>query len=66
VNAMPPFQPTDPVPVTLQAQEWNTVIGALMDAPYRIAAPLIGKIVAQAQRHDAPIEEKLTQGDPGE
>jgi hypothetical protein len=43
------MNPTDPVSVTLQAQEWNSVLAALMDAPYRIAAPLLKKIGEQAR-----------------
>jgi hypothetical protein len=43
------MNPTDPVSVTLQAQEWNSVLAALMEAPYRLAAPLVQKIGEQAR-----------------
>jgi hypothetical protein len=43
------MNPTDPVTVTLQAQEWNSVLAALIEAPYRIAAPLVQKIGEQAR-----------------
>lgn len=35
--------------ITLQAQEWNVILGTLNEAPYRIAAPLIQKLGAQLQ-----------------
>ena len=59
MNAMEPrqFQPTEQVTVTLEAQQWNTVIGALAEAPYRIAAPLIERIAMQARRKPTPVEE---------
>jgi hypothetical protein len=43
-NAIPP---ETPLTVTLTAAEWNLVMGALAEAPYKIAAPLIGKIMTQ-------------------
>jgi len=43
-NAIPP---NTPLTVTLTAAEWNQVMGALAEAPYTIAAPLIGKIMTQ-------------------
>jgi hypothetical protein len=47
--ALPPLQPDQPISVTLEAQQWNVVLGALGEAPYRIAAPVIGKIIEQVQ-----------------
>jgi hypothetical protein len=39
---------TDLVQVTLELQQWNAVVGKLMDTgPYREVAPLIGAIVQQ-------------------
>jgi hypothetical protein len=46
---MQPVDPTAAIAITLQAQEWNMILGVLHDAPYRIAAPLIQKIGDQAQ-----------------
>jgi hypothetical protein len=47
------IEPTTPVSITLQQQEWNNVLVALMDAPYRIAAPLVQKIGQQAREAEA-------------
>jgi hypothetical protein len=44
---MEPFEPTAPVAVTLQAQQWNGVIAALVKAPWEMADPLIRQITAQ-------------------
>jgi hypothetical protein len=46
--ATPILDPTTPVPVTLQAQQWNTVLAVLSDQPYRLSAPLIEAITTQA------------------
>jgi hypothetical protein len=37
------------VKVELPVAEWNQVIGLLAEHPFRIVAPLIGKIQSQAQ-----------------
>ena len=42
-----PIPPETPLTVTLAAVEWNQVMGALAEASYKIAAPLIGKIMTQ-------------------
>jgi len=63
-----------PMAITMEAQEWNLVIDALSNAPYRVAAPLIGKITAQltqlaaAHREPAPvgIDGRLPNGADGE
>ena len=44
---------TDPVTIVLQAQQWNLIIEVLHGAPYRVAAPLIGAIGAQAAAAEA-------------
>jgi len=36
-----------PLTITLQAQEWNTVMAALNELPYKVAAPLISRIGEQ-------------------
>lgn len=41
--------PTDPIAVTLEAQQWNVVFGALAEAPWRIADPVIRAIAQQTQ-----------------
>lgn len=43
-----PIEPTAPLAVTLQAQEWNQVLAILSDAPYRAVAGIIAKITEQA------------------
>ena len=42
-------QPTDPIAITLQAQQWNVVLGALGEIPWRIADPVIREIARQAE-----------------
>jgi hypothetical protein len=37
------------VKVELPVAEWNQVIGLLAEHPFRVVAPIIGKIRAQAQ-----------------
>jgi len=46
-NLMQPVDPQTPMHATLTAQEWNAVLGALGEAPYRIAAPIIQKLGLQ-------------------
>lgn len=57
-----PIEPTAPIAITLQAQQWNLVLAALGDAPYRIAAPLIAAITEQAQQADAPAPAARSNG----
>ena len=46
------MQATDPVTITLQAQQWNVIIEVLQNTPlpYRVAAPLIAAIVEQSRQ----------------
>jgi len=44
-----PVQATMPLTVTLEAQQWNQVIAAIAEAPYRVAAPLIQAMTEQLQ-----------------
>lgn len=46
---MAPIDPTTPLAVTLQAQQWNQVTYWLGKHPYENVAELIGKIGEQAQ-----------------
>ena len=41
---------THPFSITLEAQQWNGVMAALAETPYRIAAPLIQAISEQLQQ----------------
>jgi hypothetical protein len=41
---------------TLEAQQWNVVMAALHDAPYRVAAPLIEALSRQLQAAAAQTE----------
>jgi hypothetical protein len=60
---MTPMQPEQPIQVTLQAQQWNTVLAALNEAPHRIARPVIDAILSQVQaeadKGDAALPAKL-------
>jgi hypothetical protein len=49
---LPPFQPTEPLDVTLEAQEWNVVFAALNECalPMRVARPVFDKIMGQVTR----------------
>jgi len=48
ITAPAPIDPTTPISITLQAQQWNTVLAVLSDQPYRVSAPLIDAITTQA------------------
>lgn len=47
---MDPVDPTKELSVMLQVQEWNQVLDVLSDGRYRVVAPLLQKIVTQAQQ----------------
>jgi hypothetical protein len=44
-----PLHPDKELAVILAAREWQVVLAALGDAPYRIASPIVQKIVGQVQ-----------------
>ena len=44
-----PVAATMPLTVTLEAQQWNAVMSAIVEAPYRIVAPLVQSITEQLQ-----------------
>jgi hypothetical protein len=50
MNHIPPLAPEQLITVALQAQEWNWLLDIVIGAsvPYRLSAPLIGKISQQA------------------
>ena len=50
-----PVPPTQPFQVTLEAQQWNGVMAALSEAPFRVAAPLIQAISEQLNGQAAPL-----------
>ena len=54
-QAMQTIEATTPIPVTLQAVQWNQVIAQLTEGPYRIAAPLIQEIAKQTQAYVARL-----------
>jgi hypothetical protein len=45
------IEATTPIPVTLQAVQWNQVIALMTEGPYRVAAPLIQEIAKQTQAY---------------
>ena len=50
---------TSRLTVMLEAQQWDAVLNALADGPYRVTAVLIAEIQRQCMQHDAA-------GDTGE
>lgn len=49
---MMPVDANSPLEITLTAGEWNQVIDILATGPYRTVAPLIQKIIGQAQKNE--------------
>ena len=52
------MNPTQPIQIVLEAQQWNTVIDALHEVRYRLAAPIIDAILRQAK---AQVDPKANQ-----
>lgn len=50
---MDPIAPNYPIPITLEAQEWNQVLDVLANGPFRVVSPIIQKIATQAQMQQA-------------
>ena len=44
--------PTDVIPVNMNAQDWNTVMSLLAEAPFKLSAPLIQHIQMQCMEFD--------------
>lgn len=44
-----PIDATTMLEVSLQAQQWNSVLALLAEGPYRVAAPIIQAIAQQTQ-----------------
>lgn len=57
------MNPTDTIPVTLTADNWNQVLSLLSDGPYKTAAPLIQTIQNQCMQWDQH-HQRAMQGDP--
>lgn len=36
-----------PVSITLEAEQWNVVLGAMHEVPYRLALPIIQELTKQ-------------------
>jgi len=47
------MNPTDTIPVTLDAASWNQVLTLLAEGPFKVAAPLIQTIQNQCNEWDA-------------
>lgn len=45
--------------VTLSPTEWNTILKALSEAPYKIAAPIIEKIIETLNGKQEPPTENV-------
>ena len=64
-----PLQPNQVVSVSLEAQQWNVVVGQLMEGQYKTMAPLIGTIVAQcgqaAQQLQPAVQPPANEGQVG-
>jgi hypothetical protein len=48
---MTPLDPNEHVTVRLRAQDWNSVLAALHEMPYRLANPLVASILEQVRDH---------------
>lgn len=46
---MEPVSPNLSISITLEAQEWNTVLEVLAGGPYRLVSQIIQKLATQAQ-----------------
>jgi hypothetical protein len=55
---------TQPFTVTLEAQQWNVIMAALNEAPYRHAAPVIQTLNQQLQEAAAATQTAQAAGVP--
>jgi hypothetical protein len=65
---MQPMQPTDPVTLTLTADQWNVVLAQLQEGPMRIVRPVFDAMLQQIQelQQDSaapPIEQPRPNGE---
>jgi hypothetical protein len=54
---MTPMQPDQPITITLQAQQWNVVLNALAEAPWRIADPVMRELTRQTAAAQQALDE---------
>lgn len=47
---MEPIEATAPITITFTAMQWSQALNVLAEGPYRIVAPLIAEITAQAEK----------------
>jgi hypothetical protein len=59
---MQPISPDQKLSVTLSAQEWNTVMGAVNELPHRVARPLFDRIGQQLQQQSQPQQMPMMRG----
>lgn len=60
------LDPNSQVSVTLNAQQWNTVLTQLAEGPYRLVASLMQTIAQQCEAHAQTPVTRLRQVDGGE
>jgi hypothetical protein len=59
---MQPINPDQKLTVTLSAQEWNMVMGAVNELPHRVARPLFDRIGQQLQQQSQPQQMPMSRG----
>jgi len=47
------LDPNTHITVTLNAAQWNLVLGQLSEGPYKLVAPILNTIQQQCMMHDA-------------
>jgi hypothetical protein len=52
-----PFNPTDRLTVTLEAQQWNQVLAALGEGPFRVVNPIIQALHDQIYAQQSEYEQ---------
>jgi hypothetical protein len=55
---------SQPIAVTLAAEQWQAVMQVLSNGPYNVVAPLIDGIQQQCMRHAEPQREMLPEHMP--
>jgi len=51
-----PVEPNQQISITLEAQQWNTVLQQLAKGPYEVVAPLMQAVATQANAAGTPEE----------
>lgn len=60
------LEPNTQIAITLNAQQWNTVLTQLAEGPYRVVVSLMQSIAQQCEAHNqAPAVTRLRQVDGG-